>query len=147
MCVHASVCVCVCVSVCVVCVCVCLCVCCVCVSVLCVCVVCVCVRVCVCVCMQVCVCVCVCSLQIELQQYCKESGIAWVLDPTNESGVYYRNRLRKVLQDNQWLKPPIVHLIGSMQRVDEDMERRGGLRQGCGGDRGGDNVVVNSDFF
>ena len=65
-------------------------------------------------------------LQTELQQYCEENAIVWVQDPTNESNVYFRNRVRKVLRENQWLGPPIVHLIGSMRRVEEEIGQRGG---------------------
>ena len=65
--------------------------------------------------------------------------------------MYYRNRVRKVLQANQWLGPATVRLIGSMQRVKGDMEQRGGLGQGSGwegrGGEGEDEVVVDSDFL
>lgn len=96
--------------------------------------------------MCVAVCPCLVPLQRELQQYCEENAIVWVQDPTNESDVYYRNRVRKVLRANQWLEPPTVHLIGSMQHIKRDMEQRGGLGQGLegrGGGEGEDEVVVD----
>ena len=46
-------------------------------------------------------------------------------DSSNEAGKYYRNRIRKVLDSHEWIKPSILQLLQSVQAIGRDIDEEG----------------------
>ena len=46
-------------------------------------------------------------------------------DSSNEADKYYRNRIRKVLDSQEWIKPSILQLLQSVQAIGRDIDKEG----------------------
>ena len=63
----------------------------------------------------------------DLQEVCRNEEVEWIEDPSNQSGDYIRNNIRKILQENEELNPGIISLVKTCQEA-----RRHSKRQGIG---------------
>ena len=51
----------------------------------------------------------------ELMEVCRQEGMEWIEDPSNQSDDFIRNNIRKILQQNEDLIPGVTQLVDTCQ--------------------------------
>lgn len=61
----------------------------------------------------------------DLQEVCRNEGVEWIEDPSNQSDDYIRNNVRKILQENEELNPGITALVKTCQEARTHLKHKG----------------------
>ena len=63
----------------------------------------------------------------DLQEVCRNEGVEWIEDPSNQSDYYMRNNFRRILAENEELVPGISELVRTCQETRRLFKRQGML--------------------
>jgi tRNA(Ile)-lysidine synthase TilS/MesJ len=63
--------------------------------------------------------------KVDLQEVCRNEGMEWIEDPTNQSYDYIRNNIRRILQENEDLTPGITGLVKICQEARRYLKHEG----------------------